>query len=145
MKKLLAILFVCTLIFSGCGTKNTEKPVAPAPEPIQTEEPATKAPEDEMDKDISSPDDESASEDDETIGEEMVFDQASLASYNGKDGMPAYVAVDGVVYDVSDVESWQGAHRNQFEPGKDYSELITKSPHGKKVLDDLPVVGTYQE
>lgn len=65
-----------------------------------------------------------------------------LAAYNGQDGMPAYVAVDGKVYDVTDVPAWQGGiHQGQYEAGQDLSEIIhDQSPHGVSVLEDLPVV-----
>ena len=36
------------------------------------------------------------------------FNQTELAKYNGQDGQPAYVAVDGVVYDVTGVAAWAG-------------------------------------
>lgn len=77
--------------------------------------------------------------------EEKVFDKETLAMYNGENGMPAYVAVDGVVYDVSNVPAWQGKHQGRYAPGKDYSKEITQSPHGKKNLEGLPVVGKYEE
>jgi predicted heme/steroid binding protein len=86
-------------------------------------------------------------EDKEEMTEEkemMVFDEESLAKYNGKEGMRAYVAVDGLVYDVTDVAAWQSPHAGRLEPGKDYSEEITQSPHGKKNLEGLPIVGTYE-
>ena len=34
-----------------------------------------------------------------------------------------------------------GEHKNGITAGKDLSEEINKSPHGKDVLKDLPVVG----
>ena len=36
------------------------------------------------------------------------FNQTELAKYNGQNGQPAYVAVDGVVYDVTGVAAWAG-------------------------------------
>ncbi len=73
-----------------------------------------------------------------------VFTTAKLAKYNGKDGNPAYIAVDGKVYDVTNVPEWKGGvHQNRFEAGKDLTEEITKlSPHGKSKLELVPIVGT---
>lgn len=76
---------------------------------------------------------------------DVVFDAESLAEFNGKDDQPAYVAVDGIVYDVTDVKAWQSPHAGQFEPGKDYSKEILESPHGKKNLEGLTIVGRYEE
>lgn len=74
---------------------------------------------------------------------ERTFTLEELATYNGKDGQPAYVAVDGVVYDVTDVPEWaNGEHKNGLTAGKDLTEEIkNQSPHGLSVLADLPVVG----
>lgn len=78
--------------------------------------------------------------------EQKTFTLEELATYNGKNGMAAYVAVDGKVYDVSKVKSWMsGLHANKFEPGKDYSSEIKKSPHGSSKLNKLPVVGILKK
>lgn len=77
--------------------------------------------------------------------EKTVFNKETLAKYNGKDGMPGYVAVDGIVYDITDVAAWQSPHAGQFEPGKDFSDEIRQSPHGLKNLENLKVVGIYEE
>lgn len=72
------------------------------------------------------------------------FTAAELAKYDGKNGNPAYVAVNGVVYDVSNVPEWKnGIHQGRFQAGQDLSEAIKQSPHGTSKLDMVPVVGTY--
>jgi len=85
-------------------------------------------------------------ENEEATSDELpVFNAESLSQYNGEDDMKAYVAVDGLVYDVTDVPAWQSPHAGRLKPGKDYSEEIKSSPHGKKNLEGLEVVGTYEE
>jgi predicted heme/steroid binding protein len=64
-----------------------------------------------------------------------------LAAYNGKDGKPAYVAVNGVIYDVTNVPAWQNGMHKGNVAGNDLTEAIKKSPHGESVLKNLPVVG----
>lgn len=66
-----------------------------------------------------------------------------LAKYNGKNGKPAYVAVDGIIYDVTGVRVWKnGRHKGQHDAGADLSEQINKkSPHGPRVLKKRPVIG----
>ena len=72
-----------------------------------------------------------------------VFTLAELAAFDGKEGRKAYVAVDGMVYDVSDVPQWNGGHQGLF-PGKDHTAAIEQSPHGKNVLRNLRVVGKLE-
>ena len=36
------------------------------------------------------------------------FSKAELAKFDGQNGQPAYVAVDGTVYDVSGKDAWKG-------------------------------------
>lgn len=75
-----------------------------------------------------------------------VFDAAELAKFDGQNGNPAYVAVDGKVYDVSNVPQWRGgAHAGgSIKAGQDQTEALKRSPHGAKNLEGLPVVGLYQ-
>ncbi len=62
-----------------------------------------------------------------------------LAYFDGREGRPAYVAVYGVVYDVS--ETWPtGSHRG-FSAGTEITDPIQGAPHEMLVLDKLPVVG----
>ena len=77
--------------------------------------------------------------------EEKTFTLDELEEYDGKDGAKAYIAVDGVVYDVTDVEPWAGGEHNDYEAGKDLTEEIkTESPHGVSKLEGTPVVGKLE-
>lgn len=69
-----------------------------------------------------------------------------LTEYDGKDGRPAYVAIDGIIYDMTDVAAWENGLHNGNEAGQDLTEVLTgQSPHGDTVLADLPVVGFLVE
>lgn len=81
---------------------------------------------------------------DEEAMMELTLDE--LAQYNGKDGNPAYVAVDGVIYDVSNVPAWAGGIHNGNMAGQDVTAVMKeKSPHGTSPLEKLPVVGNIVE
>lgn len=74
------------------------------------------------------------------------FTLEELAMYNGKDGNPAYVAINGIVYDVTNVPEWMnGMHQNGLTAGQDLSDYINTAPHGTTVLQSLPVVGELAE
>lgn len=65
-----------------------------------------------------------------------------LKEYDGEDGRPAYVAVDGIIYDVSDSNFWKNGAHNGFSAGNDLTDAIkTKSPHGVVNLERVPAIG----
>ena len=71
---------------------------------------------------------------------ELTLDQ--LKQYDGKNGNPAYVAVDGVIYDVTNVPQWKNGEHNGYSAGNDLTDIIkNKSPHGVAKLVGVPVVG----
>jgi len=77
---------------------------------------------------------------------EKTFTIDELSTYNGKDGNPVYIAVEGIVYDVTNVSQWKNGMHNGFEAGKDLTEEIkTISPHGVSKLKGVPVVGKLVE
>lgn len=77
---------------------------------------------------------------------EKVFTLDELKKYNGQNGNSAYVAVDGIVYDVTNAKRWRnGNHENCAAAGSDLSNAIKSSPHGKNVLSNLPVVGKLKQ
>jgi predicted heme/steroid binding protein len=71
------------------------------------------------------------------------FTLAAIAEFDGKDGKKCYVAVDGVVYEIFGSSLWlNGSHitsSGRASCGRDLSEVIKLSPHGKIYLN-LPVV-----
>ncbi|KRL75877.1 hypothetical protein FC17_GL002368 [Secundilactobacillus paracollinoides DSM 15502 = JCM 11969] len=72
---------------------------------------------------------------------EKTFTVEELKQFDGQDGHKAYVAVEGVVYDVTGVEAWQAGKHHGNLAGQDLTDAISQAPHGKAVLGSLPVVG----
>ena len=81
-----------------------------------------------------------------TTAGELELTLEELAKYDGQNGQPAYVAVDGIIYDVSNVEPWKGGKHNGFTAGKDLTnEIKTISPHGISKLALVPKVGKIKK
>ncbi len=72
---------------------------------------------------------------------ELTLDE--LKQYDGKNGNPAYVAVDGVIYDFSELSAWKDGEHNGYSAGNDLTDIIkNKSPHGVSKLNGVTIVGT---
>lgn len=77
--------------------------------------------------------------------EERVFTALELSQNDGLNGRPAYVAVNGIVYDVSLVSAWEGGTHFGLYAGKDLSEYFNVCHAGSlDVLKNLPIVGVLQ-
>lgn len=75
-----------------------------------------------------------------------VFTLQELATYDGQNGRPAYIAVDGVVYDVSGQPDWpMGTHKphgTDAVAGKDLTQELNGAPPMMRMyVMMLPVVG----
>lgn len=66
---------------------------------------------------------------------------ADLAAFNGRDGQPAYVAYEGVIYDVTESAMWgNGDHEGMHDAGKDMTADHDDAPHDV-YIKDFPEVG----
>jgi len=64
------------------------------------------------------------------------FTLEELAEFDGRDGRPAYVAYEGVVYDVSESAMWgAGDHEGQHQAGGDLTAEHGDAPHDVYVTD----------
>jgi predicted heme/steroid binding protein len=69
------------------------------------------------------------------------FTLQELANYTGINGIPAYVAVEGIVYNVSSNSMWLGGKHYGLSAGKDLTEQFKTCHDKKSILDSLPKVG----
>lgn len=70
------------------------------------------------------------------------FTPKELAKYDGQNGHKAYIAVDGVVYDMTLLGSWKNGQHHGLSAGTDLSAAFSQSPHAKSILKLAKVVGT---
>ena len=120
------LVVVLTLMLYGCGS---------SPRSQETENTTQTQSSDNIET-YTEPTEPSQSEDNL-----KTFTKQELEKYDGQNGNPAYIAVNGKVYDVSNVIQWKNGTHHGFNAGDDLTEAMNDSPHTLSVLDNLPVVG----
>ncbi|MCB2298429.1 cytochrome b5 domain-containing protein [Clostridium tagluense] len=71
--------------------------------------------------------------------EEFTLDK--LAKYNGISGNPPYVAINGIVYDLTEIMSWEGGSHFNVSAGSDATENFMTCHGDSKMLNNLPKIG----
>jgi len=73
------------------------------------------------------------------------INQAQLTAADGKFGRSCYIALEGQVYEIKNSLYWeQGQHKpsgGQANCGKDLTDVISRSPHGKTILSRMTHIG----
>ncbi len=70
---------------------------------------------------------------------------AELRKCDGREGRPAYVAVNNVIYDVTSSSYWaEGNHLDAHRAGADLTNELAKAPHVRSIVERFPVVGTLE-
>jgi len=76
---------------------------------------------------------------------EKQFTLEELAQYDGSMGKAAYIAIEGIVYDVSWNSCWGGGTHFGLLAGKELTAEFKKGHmKGIEVLKELPVVGVLK-
>jgi predicted heme/steroid binding protein len=69
-----------------------------------------------------------------------------LKQYNGKNGNKAYIAYEGLIYDVTDSFLWHGGkHQVSHYAGENLTGELEKAPHGIEFLKRFPVIGNLKK
>jgi predicted heme/steroid binding protein len=69
---------------------------------------------------------------------ERIFTLQELTQYDGLNGSPAYLAIHGIVYDVTSVQLLRDGRHHDVFPGRDVSEQFV---HNQAILNRLQVIG----
>ncbi|HRX42036.1 MAG TPA: cytochrome b5 domain-containing protein, partial [Clostridia bacterium] len=112
---------------------------APTPTPVPTPTPApTPAPAPEAVEPAIYPEEL-------TLAEEISeFTPEDLVQYNGLNGQPMYIAYEGVVYDVSYIESWVNGLYPELVRGSDITEIFNDLSYDIEILDHSIIRGTME-
>jgi predicted heme/steroid binding protein len=77
---------------------------------------------------------------DSTLAEEQTFTERELRQFDGTRGRPAYIAHEGVVYDVTTSTLWRGGfHKDLHYAGTDLTRTLRKAPHTAEVFTHATV------
>lgn len=88
------------------------------------------------------PEEEAAAE--QTIPDKT-FTLEELSKFDGMDGAAAYIAIDRIVYNVTDADGWtEGEHEGYFA-GQDLTAAFESSPHKASMLNALEIMGRLAE
>lgn len=76
----------------------------------------------------------------------LILTPEELAEFNGKDNKPAYITIDGMIYDVTNIELFNESPHNELQLGKDLTSEF-KECHGGDMsfLKNISVVGMLAE
>ena len=65
-----------------------------------------------------------------------------LSQFDGKEGRPAYVAYNEIIYDVTKSRLWKnGSHVTKHAAGSDLTGILKTAPHGDDKILAMPQVG----
>jgi predicted heme/steroid binding protein len=76
-----------------------------------------------------------------SLNKKHKFTLTELSKYNGRNGRSAYIAVKGMVYDVTHAPDWHNGSHHGVQAGQDLTAAIESAPHGASVLAAVPIVG----
>lgn len=75
-------------------------------------------------------------------GGQRVFTTDELRAFDGHNGAAEYIAVNGLVYDITEVQLLRGGKHHGVTAGKDVSDIFV---HNKNILNRLRTVGTLEQ
>ena len=75
-----------------------------------------------------------------------VFTEKELAKYNGRNGEKSYIAVNGIVYDVTNVPKWRGGNHYGVKAGQVLDKEFLQCHLGKSdILEKAVPVGKLEK
>jgi predicted heme/steroid binding protein len=69
------------------------------------------------------------------------YSKSYLALRNGQDKPEIWVALDGLIYDVTESRLWKNGKHYEHWAGQDLTEELKDAPHSEKVFEKFRVVG----
>jgi predicted heme/steroid binding protein len=73
-----------------------------------------------------------------------VFTSRQLALRNGQDKPEIWVALNGVIYDVTLSRLWKNGKHYEHWAGQDLTNELKEAPHTEKVFDKFKIIGKLE-
>jgi predicted heme/steroid binding protein len=73
------------------------------------------------------------------------YSEEELSKFNGENNQPSYVAIDNIIYDISDLKDLDDRLMDNSLAGKDISEIIENDTIKEVIIEEAPEVGILQE
>jgi predicted heme/steroid binding protein len=70
-----------------------------------------------------------------------IITRAQLALRNGQDKPEIWVALRGLVYDVTSSRLWRNGKHYEHWAGQDLTDELKDAPHNENVFDKFKVIG----
>jgi predicted heme/steroid binding protein len=70
-----------------------------------------------------------------------VYNKSQLALRNGQDKPQIWVALKGIIYDVTESRLWRNGKHYEHWAGQDLTEELADAPHTETVFEKFKVVG----
>nr|WP_294942698.1 cytochrome b5 domain-containing protein [uncultured Mucilaginibacter sp.] len=75
------------------------------------------------------------------MSELPVYTKSQLALRNGQDKPEIWVALKGIIYDVTESRLWRNGKHYEHWAGQDLTEELADAPHTEAVFEKFKVVG----
>jgi predicted heme/steroid binding protein len=74
-----------------------------------------------------------------------MYSKQQLALRNGQDKPEIWVALNGLIYDVTDSRLWRNGKHYEHWAGQDLTDELKDAPHTESVFLKFKVVGELQK
>lgn len=75
------------------------------------------------------------------MSELPIYTKSQLALRNGQDKPQIWVALKGIIYDVTESRLWRNGKHYEHWAGQDLTEELADAPHTETVFEKFVVVG----
>lgn len=76
---------------------------------------------------------------------DQIYTKTQLALRNGQDRPEIWVALNGLIYDVTSSKMWRNGKHYEHWAGQDLTDELKDAPHTERVFEKFKIVGKLKE